>query len=140
MSQPRENTAGVRQQRSLRGQVLRFGVVGVIGFIVNAGLVEGPAGVITPIWAQVIAFPAAATTTWWLNRHYTFGRSQNDWHVEWLRYVGANAGGWIANNGVYFALILNIPLMYRHASLAVAAGSLAGMMLNFSASKWLVFK
>jgi putative flippase GtrA len=120
--------------------MLRFGVVGIVGFVVNAGLVEGLAGLINPIWAQVVAFPAAATTTWWLNRHYTFGCSQNLWHVEWLRYVGANVSGWIANNGVYFALILNIPLMYSHASLAVAAGSLAGMVLNFVASKWFVFK
>lgn len=140
MIEPLDNATCRSMKRGLRVQVLRFGAVGVIGFFVNAGLVEALAGLINPLWAEAVAFPVAATTTWWLNRRYTFGTSGDDWHVEWLRYIGANAGGWLANNAVYFALILSFSLLYVHPSLAVAAGSLAGMVLNFTASKWFVFK
>ena len=59
---------------------------------------------------------------------------------EWIRYVLANALGWAANNGLYFALILSVPLAYRHPVLAVAAGSIAGMSFNFATSKWIVFR
>lgn len=126
--------------RRLRDEMLRFGLVGVVGFVVNAGLVEAFAAFIGPAWAQAIAFPAAVTTTWWLNRRYTFAASRYHWRHEWLRYAGANMLGWIANNGVYFLLILNVAFIWRHASIAVAAGSLAGMVFNFAASKWLVFR
>lgn len=126
--------------RSLRAQIVRFGMVGVVGFVVNAGLVEALAPFIGPLWAQAIAFPVAATATWWLNRRYTFAASRYHWRGEWARYVGANILGWIANNGVYLLLVLNFALAYRHASIAVAAGSVAGMAFNFVASKWLVFR
>jgi putative flippase GtrA len=136
-----ETPAGVAvRQGSLCGQILRFGVAGVIGFVVNAGIVGGLAHSIGPILAQVLAFPVAATVTWWLNRRYTFGASQQEWHREWLRYVTANALGWSTNNGVYFLLILQSALMYKHPTLAVATSSLMGMFFNFAISKWVVFK
>ncbi|CAG9175528.1 hypothetical protein LMG23992_02981 [Cupriavidus laharis] len=121
-------------------QFLRFGVVGVLGFIVNAGLVEALARDGRPFLAQMLAFPVAATVTWWLNRRYTFGASGRAMHHEWLHYVFANLLGWAVNNGVYVALVLCLPLAYKHPSIAVAAGSVAGMFLNFGASKLLVFR
>lgn len=125
---------------SLPVQFLRFGVVGVIGFVVNAGLVEWLARDVGPIWAQCLAFPVAVTVTWWLNRRYTFGASGRAIHHEWLRFVLANSLGWLANNGTYFWLVLNVGWAFDRPSLAVAAGSLAGMFLNFGASRWIVFK
>jgi len=125
---------------TLHRQILRFGIVGVIGFIINAGIVVWLSTSIGPFLAQLIAFPCAATATWWLNRRYTFGVSRHLWHHEWLRYVSANALGWGANNGIYFAIILKFPFAYNHPSIAVAAGSLAGMSFNFVITKWIVFK
>ncbi|SCC93045.1 GtrA family protein [Thiomonas sp. X19] len=124
----------------LRRQILRFGIVGAVGFVVNVGMVEWLARSIGPIWAQVLAFPVAASVTWWLNRRYTFGVSRQAWHREWLHYILANAFGWAVINGVYFLLVLHFTLMYRHPSLALAVGAVLGMALNFAASKWIVFK
>lgn len=62
-------------QRSFQKQILRFVIVGFFGYLVNAGLVELLALTAGPILAQAIAFPAAVSLTWWLNRHYTFGAS-----------------------------------------------------------------
>lgn len=132
-------TGSTAKARTLRGQILRFGAVGVVGFVVNAGMVEWLAHSIGPVWAQVLAFPVAASVTWWLNRRYTFGASSLAWRREWVCYVVANALGWSANNGVYFFLIAQSYIFYRHPALAVAVGSLAGMIFNFTISKLMVF-
>ncbi|MBU9126043.1 GtrA family protein [Burkholderia multivorans] len=120
-------------------QFMRFFVVGILGFLVNAGVVGIVSRFAGPLVAQVFAFPAAVTVTWWLNRRYTFGASRYAAHHEWMRYVLANALGWAANNGMYFYLVLHFSLAYRHPTLAVAAGSIAGMLLNFTGAKFLVF-
>jgi putative flippase GtrA len=126
--------------KNLLQQIWRFALVGVVGYIVNAGIVEALAPGVGPIWAQVFAFPVAVTVTWWLNRRYTFGASHRAIHHEWLRFVLANALGWIANNGAYVWMIFSMPLAYKHPALAVAVGSLAGMILNFTMSRQIVFK
>ncbi len=125
---------------SLAGQALRFGAVGVVGFAVNAGLVALLAGPMGPEWAQVVAFPAAVTTTWSLNRRYTFQPRAGGAFREWMRYVVANALGWTVNNGLYFTLVLSGAFFHQNPVVAVAAGSLAGMVFNFATSKWIVFR
>ncbi len=119
--------------------MLCFGAVGLVGFLVNAGIVEALAPGTGPGWAQVWAFPAAASLTWWLNRRYTFGASRNSWQREWMRYIASNSAGWLANNGTYFSLISSYPFVYHHPAIAVATGSLAGMVFNFTFSKRFVF-
>ena len=124
---------------ALLRQIARFGIVGVIGFVVNAGVVAGLAVSLGPVWAQCLAFPLAASVTWWLNRLYTFGASRHAWKMEWLRYLAANTLGFSVNNGVYFTLVLLNPFAYSHPACAVALGSLAGMVFNFICSKRAVF-
>lgn len=124
---------------SLWPQMLCFGVVGTVGFLVNAGIVVTLAHPIGPGWAQLLAFPAAASVTWWLNRRYTFGASRNSWQGEWMRYLASNFVGWLANNGTYFFMILSYSFVYHHPAIAVAIGSLAGMVFNFVFSKRFVF-
>jgi putative flippase GtrA/glycosyltransferase involved in cell wall biosynthesis len=126
-------------QKQLLRQIWRFGLVGVVGYIVNAGMVEFLAPEIGPLQAQGFAFPVAASVTWWCNRRFTFGASHRAVHQEWLRYLLANALGWTANNGVYAWMVFSLPLAYQHPALAVAAGSVAGMVFNFSVSRRLVF-
>jgi putative flippase GtrA len=138
--QSADNNALAARNDDLLGQIWRFGLVGVVGYIVNAGLVESLVLNMGPLHAQMLAFPAAVTVTWWLNRRFTFGASHHAIHHEWLRYVLANMLGWTANNGAYLWMIFSVPLAYQHPALAVAVGSLAGMVLNFSASRLIVFK
>ncbi len=136
---------GVRPLARLkRGSVvdhmLRFGTVGVIGLIINVSIVVSLAPRLGAIAAQAVAFPAAASATWWLNRRHTFGASSRTWHAEWLRYVSANMIGWMANNGVFLFLIFEFAGIHRNPAIAVAAGSLAGMIFNFAISRWIVFR
>ena len=125
--------------KTLPGQILRFGVVGFAGFLLNACMVALVSATTGPVWAQVFTFPLAASLTWWLNRHYTFGLSRHVWHREWLHYVAANSIGWIAINGVYFLLIVHYSWFYERPAAALIAGACCGFLLNFTTSKVFVF-
>jgi putative flippase GtrA len=126
--------------KSMLTRFLRFAAVGVVGFVVDAGIVEALKHSAGPLVAQLLAFPVASTVTWALNRKFTFGASRLPVVREWLQYIVANLLGWAANNGTYAWLILQMPLAYQHPVLAVAAGSIAGMFFNFGASHLLVFR
>lgn len=124
-------------------QMVRFGISGVAGFLVDAGLVALCTQVlrIGPILAQVIAFSVAVTVTWLINRHWTFAEhASDDWLHEWARYVAANSVGAAANNAVYVFLVITIAVFSKNPVFAVAAGSLVGMGFNFASSKIFVFK
>lgn len=124
-------------------EIIRFGISGVAGFIVDAGIVllitkELGAG---PLVAQIIAFTVAVTVTWFINRHWTFAEQASEkWLHEWTRYVTANSVGAVINNSVYAGLVLTIGIFSNDPILAVAAGSLAGMGFNFALSRLVVFK
>jgi len=87
---------------------------------------------------RVVSYLAAASAGWWLNRCFTFA-SRGARRREWLRYLIANLGGGLTNYTVYAVLIALAPLCRAHPVLAVAAGSLSGLVLNFAASRRFVF-
>ena len=113
------------------------------GFIVDAGIVAFITQKLglNPIVAQVIAFSAAVTVTWLINRHWTFAEYASDkWLHEWTRYVAANSLGAAVNNAVYAILVLTVITFSKTPVLAVAAGSIAGTVFNFASSKFIAFK
>ncbi len=121
----------------------KFGMVGVVGFIVDVAVLYlllattdfGRYG------SRVLSFLSASTTTWTLNRNFTF-RGEHDGTLlrQWAKFVAANSFGGMLNYGTYAALIAYSPLVAAHPVLGVAAGSIAGMFFNFTAAKKLVFK
>ncbi len=123
-------------------EIIKFGISGVAGFIVDASLVA----ILTqafeqdPIVAQIISFTVAVTVTWFINRHWTFAEHASDkWIHEWTRYVAANSIGAAVNNGVYAILVLTVTSFSETPVLAVAAGSIAGMVFNYTSSKFIAF-
>jgi putative flippase GtrA len=124
------------------GQLVRFGMVGVAGFVVDAGVLSLLVGLfdVDLYLGRVVSFLSAATTTWFLNRKFTFRDSRDDRRgAEWVRFVSVNAFGGIVNYGTYAALVATQPLFSTYPVLAVAAGSLAGLVFNFAGSRTLVF-
>ena len=96
---------------------------------------------VDPLTAQAVAFTVAVTVTWLLNRRFTFAHHASPhWLREWLHYVAANSVGAVVNNGVYALLVLTVAMFSKEPVLAVAAGSLAGLVFNFTASRALVFR
>ncbi len=122
---------------------LHFGLAGTVGFLLDAAVVTlATTGLqISPVPAQIIAFSVAVIATWNINRRWTFSEhaSQN-WIHELARYVAANSTGAAVNNGTYLLLIYSFSLCASEPALAVAAGSMAGMIFNYWGSKKLVFR
>jgi putative flippase GtrA len=127
----------------LIGEALRFGVVGVVGFVVDTATVYGAhflAG-LDLYTAGALAYLAAATTTWALNRAWTFADAPRDRPGrQWAVFVAVQLAGFALNRGTYAALVTFLPLAAAHPVLAVAAGSIAGMSVNFLTAKRIVFR
>ena len=148
MTAPDERPAGARLGR-LAIQFGKFGIVGVIGFGVDVAVLlvvltgfgleaRGETGLLV---ARVPSFLAAATVTWALNRAFTFraadtGRPER----QWAKFIAANSVGGLVNYGAYSLCVIQVALFAEHPELAVAIGSLAGMVFNFTASKYVVFR
>jgi putative flippase GtrA len=125
-------------------QFLKFGIVGGIGFVVDAGVLYACMKGLDmgPYTGRIVSFIAAASSTWFCNRHFTFKDSKGDdkLHVQWLKFLVVSMGGFVFNYGAYAALIWGSPLVAAYPVLGVAAGSIAGMFFNFFVSRKLVFR
>lgn len=130
----------------LRRLVAQFGVFGTVGV---AGLVVDMAalrlclalGGLDPYTARILSFLAAATTTWALNRRFTFHAAPKTNPLrQWAAFIAANSVGGAVNYAVYAGLVSYVAVVARVPELGVAAGSVAGMFLNFAASKRLIFR
>lgn len=120
-----------------------FGMVGVAGLAADVAVLWACLRVlgINPYAARLVSFLCAATVTWALNRRFTFRDARAEpAHRQWARFLAANAFGGVVNVSVYTGLVATVPLFGRYPELAVAAGSLGGMLFNFTASRTLVFK
>ena len=130
-------------RRALIVQFLKFGIVGVIGFIVDVAVLMFATRVLGmgPYAGRVLSFVIAASTTWLCNRLFTF-RGQGSGHagMQWARFVTVSAGGFVLNYGTYAALIASVPFVHAHLVLGVAAGSIAGMFFNFFFARKVVFR
>ena len=130
-------------KKSSLKQLLTFCVGGVVGFIVDAGVLQ------LLVWGlhwdrysgRIISFLCAATATWIFNRHFTFrGPRRHAIFVEWMQYVFAMSGGFACNFAAYSALVYFFNLDKQWLVLAVGAGSLAGLGVNYTASRYWVYR
>ena len=128
---------------TLRRQLFLFAVSGALGFVVDAGIVQflvREAGT-NPYLARLFSFLAAATTTWAFNRRYTFaGHGGGSKRRELVRYLVAMAFGFALNYGAYALCVAMFPLVREWPAIGVAAGSVAGAIVNFLSSKYWIFR
>jgi putative flippase GtrA len=119
-----------------------FGVVGLGGFVIDTGTVYALKGRFGLYVAGLVAYFTAATGTWIFNRVWTFRHvARTDaWHVQWRRFLAANMGGFVINRGLYAVLVTFVDVAARQPVIAVFAGAIAGMALNFNLSRKIVFR
>ena len=123
-------------------QFVVFGMVGVIGFLVDTAVVYATRGWAGLYVARTLAYAVAVTTTWWLNRVWTFRGLGRVAAVarQWATFVVASLPGLCLNLGTYFVLVTVVPLCDTHPVIAIAAGAVAGMFANFTLSRTMVFR
>ena len=119
----------------------RFGLVGLLGFCVDTGVVYALRYSFGLYGAALVSYIAAASVTWFLNRSWTFkGRGGGKVHRQWALFLFANLGGFVLNRGTYALLVTFVPLCAREPVFAIVGGVLLGMTSNFMLSRSIVFR
>jgi putative flippase GtrA len=125
----------------LASQFVRFGLVGLAGFVVDTAIVYATRGPLTLYGAGVLAYVVAASVNWLLNRIWTFrGQGSGSAHRQWIRFLAANLIGFVLNRGTFALLVTFIAVAAAQPVIATAAGAIAGMFVNFSLSRRMVFR
>lgn len=125
-------------------QFIKFGLVGTLGFFADSftlycfmnflglNLYNG----------RVASYLIAATTTWALNRAFTFSDLKHiggNKKKQWSKFLLVNLVGGFVNYGVYALLVSVYTLFASYPVLAIALGSIAGLFFNFFLSRKIVF-
>ncbi len=124
------------------GTLIKFGIVGTIGFLVDLSLLYVLLYLLGtgPYLGRAGSFLGAATVTWFLNRSFTFRDAAPEAHGrQWLRFVAVNAVGAAVNYGTYVLVLAIGTASVALPGIGVAAGSLAGLVFNYSLSRRFVF-
>jgi putative flippase GtrA len=129
----------------LRRQLLSFAVVGAVGFVVDSTALVGALHLgLGPYLGRLVSYLASVTTTWALNRRFTFARSpgqatRGGLAAQWARFALSQLSGATVNLSSYALLVYAVGVVARHPVIGVAVGSLAGMFTNFTAARRYVF-
>lgn len=121
-----------------RAGFVRFALVGAAGFVVDASVLYGALALgFGPIAGRLLSYLAAATATWLMNRRFTFASEQPPSFREWASFIAANAVGGLVNLALYAVLVTQAEL---EPVIGVAAGSIAGLAINYTLSRFVVFR
>ena len=122
-------------------QFVRFAQVGAVGFLVDwacftlflklgAGLLIG----------RAISYLCAATSTWIMNRYWTFATTQSSLFRQWVMFLSANAFGGAINYATSIGVALAFAsLVHAYPVIVIASGAIAGLGVNFALSRRYVF-
>ncbi len=129
------------ERRLTLWQFARFGTVGVMGAVVDIATVYATMAALGLYAAGLAAYFAAVTTTWALNRAWTFaGRGSGGLVRQWMLFVAANGVGFVLNRGTFALLVMMVPACAQYPVIAILAGAAAGMFANFNLSRSIVFR
>lgn len=123
----------------MRSQLLRFALVGCVGFVTDAGvtlLLHSEVGLGEAV-SRVLGFIVAATATWWLNHQFTFQVEGSA--SSWLRYVVITSLGAAINITCYLGVVHLMGTQPLDLLAGVAVGSIVALGFNFWVSRRWVF-
>lgn len=124
-------------------QVMQFGKVGLIGFVVDGSVLSILFHIFN--WghmeARMVSFSVAVGVTWKLNRLYTFKDiARFSRRTEYLVYFLIQLIGALINWAVYILLIKEYDLAIEYPILALISGAIIAFVFNFTAAKTFVFR
>jgi len=124
-------------------QFLSFGVVGTIGFLVDAGVLILAINYLglELFFSRLLSFSVAVTVTWYLNRKHTF-ENQSNRHAlnEWVYYSALNSVGALINLSIFMWLVIQYEYLHENPIAPLAIASAIAMVFNFLMSRFVVFQ
>lgn len=126
----------------LMGQIIRFGAVGGVGFVVDGSLLAVLVGSgVDPYLARALSFPVAVVVTWLLNRNWTFRDSRDASRKgQFRRYLGVQIVGSLTNYLIYSIFITFFGTAAIMVFWGFAIGSAVGSALNFAGARYVAFR
>ena len=126
-------------------QLAGFALVGAVGFAVDGGVLSLLTHVLglNVYLSRAFSFAAAATVTWLLNRTLVFRVNESpnkERGREYGRYFAVQSVGALVNLGVYSGLVAGFPFLHSVPIIALAIGALFGLIVNYTGSKYWVFR
>lgn len=127
---------------ALSRQVWRFGIVGVLGFAVDALVLTWLVWVVD--WgvyaSRWLSFALAVTVTWGLNRRFTFSKQvSRNRSREYGRYFAVQGLGALINLGVYAGVLTAWPMLAAWPVVPLAVGSGVAMLFNFVGARYFAY-
>ena len=116
-------------------------MAGAVGFLVDSGVLYlGTVAGLGHFVGRALSFLCAVWVTWRINRRFTFAaeRKQSAW-AEWWSYLTAMSAGGIVNYAAYGVAVLYLPPSAASLLVAVAIGSVSGMIVNYTTARLWVF-
>lgn len=126
--------------RKVFAELLRYCIVGGIGFVIDAGLtlLLSQAAHWWPEAARVAGFLVAATATWEMNRRFTFRTKSSSRTL--LPYVLLASVGALVNFAAFVAWLRFAGTAPLQILIGVALGATLALSLNFTVSRRFVFR
>jgi len=132
---------GNRAVRALRRpanwvQLLKFGVVGASGYVVNLAVYAALLG-IGPHKAALVSFVVSAANNYWWNRHWTFAGSKGHFAYQGARFFVVSLAALLVNQ-LWLFVFLDWLGLGKIVSQALAIALV--MPLNFIGNKLWSFR
>lgn len=130
------------QSLSRGSEFARFVLVGGAGFCIDGGLLSllmHSGWEIFP--ARSVSFILAVTSTWALNRFWTFEVARRmGMRREYTSYIVTQVLGAVINLAIFFILIKLYPLLRSTPLIPLAFGASIALVFNYTVSKKYVFE
>ena len=123
--------------RQTLGEMVRFGVIGIVATFVHVGmvvfLVEVPD--LEPVWANVLAFLTALSVSYFGNFHWTFAaEGQHGRRVP--RFVCTQTFGFASSQTIMFVVV---EVLRMHYGIALTAVLMTVPLVSYLLSRKWVF-
>lgn len=119
-----------------------FAAVGTVGFVVDTSVLYLLKGVVGLYFGRLFSFVVSVFVTWVLNRSVTFAdrASRKSKYHEFAIYFLLMTVGGLVNYSIYAGLVSHFSLVHDQPVWGVAAGSVAGLVINLLSSRFLLFR
>ena len=128
--------ASALRQRHNWVQLVKFGVVGASGFIINLAVYQAILG-IGAHRAAAVSFVVSAASNYWWNRHWTFAGQKGSFALQGARFYVVSLGAFIVNQ-LWLAIFLELMGLGKLVSQALAI--ILVTPLNFLGNKLWSFR